>query len=325
MIRCITMLSQILNSLTAVVIVMFMIAVGYLFGKLGYIRHEHKKLLTKLIIGAGMPSLVVNTVFGKLDFSGLDKPWLLFFIPFATMMVSLALSMVLASFLSPDAKRKGGFIAMCAFSNSVFVGLPMNTGLFGDAAIPYVMAFYVVNTTLFWTIGNYLIGRSGEGGKSGGGFFKNIKKLVSPPLIALAISLPLAAIGVKLPEPVINLAGYMGNIVTPLALFYIGYALYEYGFKSMKPDKHMIAVISARFIAAPVVTIILCRLFRFEGMAAGVLIIESAMPVMTQAVVVAGEHDADEAFVSGGMCVTTLGCFIAVPLLMLLMQLMGII
>ncbi len=324
------MLPQILNSLTAVVIVMFMIAVGYLFGKLGYIRHEHKKLLTKLIIGAGMPSLVVNTVFGKLDFSGLDKPWLLFLIPFATMMVSLALSMVLASFLSPDTKRKGGFIAMCAFSNSVFVGLPMNTGLFGDAAIPYVMAFYVVNTTLFWTIGNYMIGKSGEGGKgwgekSGGGFFKNIKKLVSPPLIALAISLPLAAVGVKLPKPVINLAGYMGNIVTPLALFYIGYALYEYGFKSMKPDKHMIAVIFARFIAAPVVTIILCRLFRFEGMAAGVLIIESAMPVMTQAVVVAGEHDADEAFVSGGMCVTTLGCFIAVPLLMLLMQLMGII
>lgn len=319
------MLSQIFNSLTAVLIVMFMIAVGYLFGKLGYIRHEHKKLLTKLIIGAGMPSLVVNTVFGKLDFSGLDKPWLLFLIPFATMMVSLALSMVLASFLAPDAKRKGGFVAMCAFSNSVFVGLPMNTGLFGDAAVPYVMAFYMVNTTLFWTIGNYLIGKSGEGGKHRGGFFKNIKKLVSPPLIALAISLPLAAIGAKLPEPIINLAGYMGNIVTPLALFYIGYALYEYCFKSMKPDKHMIAVIFARFIAAPVVTIILCRLFHFEDMAAGVLIIESAMPVMTQAVVVAGEHDADEAFVSGGMCVTTLGCFIVVPLLMLLMQLMGII
>ena len=71
--------------------------------------------------------------------------------------------------------------------------------------------------------------------------------------------------------------------------------------------------------------IALCRLFRFDGMPAAVFIIEAAMPVMTQAVVVAGSHDADEAFVAGGMCVTTLGCFIEVPLLMLLMQLMGMI
>ncbi len=330
------MLEQTLHSFSAVLIVMFMVAVGYLFGRLGYIRHEHKKLLTKLIIGAGMPALVVNTVFGKLNFSGLDKPWLLFLIPLAGMLISLLISLLLAKLLKPNIRRRGGFIAMCAFSNSVFVGLPMNTGLFGDAAVPYVMAFYVVNTTLFWTVGNFLIGRSGDASEADkfeepavkgakNGFFKNIRKLISPPLIALIISLPLAALGLKLPQPIIQLSGYMGNIVTPLALFYIGFALYEYGFKSMKLDNHMLAVILMRFIAAPASMILLCKLLHFDGMAAGVLIIESAMTVMTQAVVVAGEHDADEAFVAGGMCLTTLGCFILVPLLMLLMQAMGII
>lgn len=59
------MLETTFHSLTAVLIVMFMVAVGWLFGKLGYLRREHKKLMTKLIISAGMPSLVVNTVFGK--------------------------------------------------------------------------------------------------------------------------------------------------------------------------------------------------------------------------------------------------------------------
>ena len=58
---------------------------------------------------------------------------------------------------------------MCAFSNSVFIGLPMNTGLFGDEAVPYVMAFYVVNTTLFWTIGNFVISKSGESEKEANG------------------------------------------------------------------------------------------------------------------------------------------------------------
>ena len=161
------MLETTFHSLTAVLIVMFMVAVGWLFGKLGYLRREHKKLMTKLIISAGMPSLVVNTVFGKIDLDALQNPALLFLLPALSMITTLLLGFIFAKLLKPEAKRRGGFIAMCAFSNSVFVGLPMNTGLFGDEAVPYVMCFYIVNTTLFWTIGNYLISRSGHDGACG--------------------------------------------------------------------------------------------------------------------------------------------------------------
>lgn len=143
------MLETTFHSLTAVLIVMFMVAVGWLFGKLGYLRREHKKLMTKLIISAGMPSLVVNTVFGKIDLDALQNPALLFLLPALSMIITLLLGFIFAKLLKPEAKRRGGFIAMCAFSNSVFVGLPMNTGLFGDEAVPYVMCFYIVNTTLF--------------------------------------------------------------------------------------------------------------------------------------------------------------------------------
>ena len=319
------MLETTLHSLTAVLIVMFMVGVGWLFGKLGYIKKEHKSLMIKLIICAGMPALVVNNVFGNLDLSSLDRPLLLFLLPVLSMLITLGLGILLAVILKPDKKRVGGFITMCAFSNSIFVGLPMNTGLFGDGAVPYVMCFYIVNTTLFWTIGNYLISRSGDGDRHEKGFFKNLKKLISPPLVALAVSLPLLALGVKMPEPIVRLAGYMGNIVTPIALFYIGYALYEYGLKSLKPDKHMLGVMLVRFICAPLVMALLCKAFGFGGMPAGVLVIESAMPVMTQAVVVAAAHDADESFVAGGMSVTTLGCFVLVPLLMLFLKALGII
>ena len=139
------------------------------------------------------------------------------------------------------------------------------------------------------------------------------------------LDLPLAALGVKMPQPVVKLSGYMGNIVTPLALFYIGYALYEYGFKSLKPDRCMLAVMGMRFIAAPLIMLVLCKLFGLSGMPSGVLVIESAMPVMTQAVVVAAANDADESFVAAGMSLTTLGCFIFVPLLMLLMDAVGLV
>lgn len=316
------MLIKIVNSFSAVLTVMLMIALGYVLGKLGYIKKEHKQLLTRLIISVGMPALVVNTVFEKLDFSAFDNPLASFILPLLSMGIMLILSFIILKIVKPPIVRAGGYIAMCAFSNSVFVGLPMNVALFGDTATPYVMAYYVINTTLFWTIGNYSIGKSSTSvsiRKSG------LKKLLSPPLIALIICIPLAAIGFNLPSSIIRLSYYLGNIVTPLALIFIGFTLYEYGFHSLKIDKQMATVILMRLIISPLVMICLCKLFKLEGISAGVLIIESAMPVMTQAVVVAGSYDADEAFLSAGMCITTLSCFITVPLTMAVMQLIGFI
>lgn len=197
------MLETTFHSLTAVLIVMFMVAVGWLFGKLGYLRREHKKLMTKLIISAGMPSLVVNTVFGKIDLDALQNPALLFLLPALSMIITLLLGFIFAKLLKPEAKRRGGFIAMCAFSNSVFVGLPMNIGLFGDEAVPYVMCFYIVNTTLFWTIGNYLISRSGEGEKRGG-ILHNLKKSFPHPWLRLLFAFRLRHSASKCRSPLLS-------------------------------------------------------------------------------------------------------------------------
>lgn len=119
------------------------------------------------------------------------------------MIITLLLGFIFAKLLKPEAKRRGGFIAMCAFSNSVFVGLPMNTGLFGDEAVPYVMCFYIVNTTLFWTIGNYLISRSGEGEKRGG-ILHNLKKLFPHPWLRLLFAFRLRHSASKCRSPLLS-------------------------------------------------------------------------------------------------------------------------
>ena len=280
----------------------------------------------------------------------MGNPLVLIGIPVLSMATTLAIGLLLAAIIKPAPVRRGGFIVMCAFSNSIFVGLPMNRGLFGDAAIPYVMLFYMVNTTFFWTVGNYLINKSGEAGRGEKGGFSlktGLKKLLSPPLIALAIAIPLLIVKYKLKQNAafmdaftawggaptvllikdsfIKMCEYVGNIVTPLALLYIGSALHEYGFKSLKPDKDMIAAIAVRFVIAPATMLGLCLLLRVGGVGSGVFVVEAAMPVMTQAVVLAASCDADESFVAAGMCLTTLGCFVLVPALMLIMRALGLV
>ena len=87
----------------------------------------------------------------------------------------------------------------------------------------------------------------------------------------------------------------------------------------------MFAAIAVRFIVAPAVMLLLCKALGLGGVGSGVFVIEAAMPVMTQAVVLAASCDADESFVAAGMCLTTLGCFVLVPVLMLIMQAVGLI
>ena len=343
------MLDALLHSLAAVAIVMCIVALGYVFGKKGYIHSGNKGLMTKLIINAGMPALVVSNILGELELSSLERPLLLFIIPILSMLTTLAIGLLLAAVMRPSPVRRGGFVVMCAFSNSIFVGLPMNRGLFGDAAIPYVMIFYMVNTTFFWTVGNYLINKSGEAahGDLKISFGKLIKKLLSPPLIALFITIPLLLLQTYLngkpafmqgfagsaaypyitlvQSSIVKMCGYVGNLVTPVALLYIGAVLYEYGFKSLKPDRLMWKAMGVRFIIAPATMLGLCCLFGLTGVPTGVMTVEAAMPVMSQAVVLAASCDADESFVASGMCLTTLGCFALVPLLMLLMTALGLV
>ncbi|MCR5611209.1 MAG: AEC family transporter [Clostridiales bacterium] len=343
------MFDTLLHSLAAVAIVMCIVALGYVFGKKGYINRGNKGLMTKLIINAGMPCLVVSNILGELDLSTLERPLLLFLMPVLSMASTLAIGLLLAALLKPPAVRRGGFVVMCAFSNSIFVGLPMNRGLFGDAAIPFVMIFYMVNTTFFWTVGNYLINKSGAAahGEGNMGFGKLIKKLLSPPLIALFITIPLLLIQTRLnanaafmqsftesgaypyialvQNSIVKMCGYVGNLVTPVALLYIGAVLYEYGFKSLKPDGLMWTMMGVRFILAPAIMLALCAAFGLTGVPTGVFTVEAAMPVMSQAVVLAASCDADESFVASGMCLTTLGCFALVPILMLVMTALGLV
>ncbi|MBO4848831.1 MAG: AEC family transporter [Clostridia bacterium] len=341
------MTETLLHSLAAVAIVMCIVAVGWLFARRGYIRREHKGLMTKLIINAGMPALVMSNILGSLDLDKLENPLLLIGLPILSMAATLAIGLLLALILKPAPVRRGGFVVMCAFSNSIFVGLPMNTGLFGEAAVPYVMIFYMVNTTFFWTVGNYLINKSGEAGRGEAKPKLNLKKLLSPPLIALMIAIPLLILEYRLrrnagfmeaftswgghgivtlvQSSFVRMCSYVGNIVTPLALLYIGSALHEYGVRSLKPDRDMIAAILVRFIAAPAVMLLLCMALGLGGVGSGVFVVEAAMPVMTQAVVLAASCDADESFVAAGMCLTTLGCFVLVPALMLIMRAVGLV
>ena len=66
-------------------------------------------------------------------------------------------------------------------------------------------------------------------------------------------------------------------------------------------------------------SLLLCAVFGVAGLARSVLAVEAAMPVVTQTVVAAAAYGADEQFAAQGAALSTLACFVVIPVLMLIL------
>lgn len=311
-------MAELINSLSAVALVLMMAAVGYLCGALGWLKHEHKGFLVKLIVNICVPLMCFENLFSSVTPEMLRGSEKLFLVIALTLSLTFGVSLLLAKLFRIEHKRFGGFVVMCALSNSMFVGLPMCVELFGVEATPYVMMFYIVNTSFFWTLGVLLLKRSGLDKDVRVSARDTVKGIFNPPLISLALSAVLLLAGFEPPHLLMSFSQYMGRLVTPLSLVYVGFALYETGLKSLRLDKTMIVVLVMRFAFAPLLALGLCHLFGITGIQRGVITIDAAMPVMVQSVVVSSSAGADEAYQAAGLSISTLACFVAIPLLMFL-------
>lgn len=307
-----------MNSVSAVVVVMLLMLVGYFMGRLGWMKAEHKPFLTRLIIYVGMPCMCLNNIQENFTREMLSGALALVFAPALGMAMLLLLSGWLARRLGLPRGQAGPFIAMCGFSNSIFIGCPMCLELFGQEAIPYVMCVYLANSIMFQIVGVGIISRSGDGD---GKLFSlsGVKKVVTnPPFIAIMVATALLLLDVRLPHVIMSATGYLGNIVSPLALIYTGFIVYEIGFKGLRPDRGQLPMLGFRFLLSPLLGVMLCGILGISGLGRSVCLIEMAMPVMTQVVVMSGVFGADEKYAAKGNVLSILCSFAVIPILMML-------
>ena len=307
------------NSVSAVLLVLMMTGVGYLFGRAGWMKAEHKSVVTKFLIYMAVPCMCVKNVFGSFTQEMFQNAGVLLGVPVLFNLITFGFSYALGKLMKVPKKRFGGFVVMCAFSNSLFIGYPICRELFGEAGTPYLMFYYIVNTIAFWSLGSMLIYKSANGGKAYP-LKTSLKNLASPPLVTLMVSIVLLLCGLTPPRLVLTFAAYMSETVTPLALLYVGFLIYEAGLKNLKPDLSIWVGSALRLIAAPALMLLLCAVFNITCLARDVFFIEAAMPVMTQSVVVSGIAGADEQYNALAMSFTTLLCLAAIPVLMFIVS-----
>jgi len=322
---------SIFESLSGVFCCGLMIGLGYYLTERKWFNRETGQLFSKLAMTVTIPLYIIVSMMRSYTKADLLSLGLAVIVPFVTMVITymIGVGVSLIGAIRIPEYRRGAFRAMFFVSNSAFIGFPVQVALFGSKALPIAVMYYLVQTLLFWTIGAYGLGIDGpkfarvEGAQGSAGLevtphprilsLETLKKLISPPIIGVAVAILFILCSIKLPTFIRDTFNYLGSMTTPLAMLFLGIAIHLARLRSVRITRDVVMLIAARFLIAPAVVLIACHLFPVPDLMRKVLVIEAAMPVMTQVGIAARAYNADANYVAVLTALTTVISLFTIP------------
>mgnify|MGYP002686266853 FL=1 len=235
-----------LHAVSSVTIILLLTATGYFCAERGWMGPQAKAFIGKFTLSVAIPCMSVYGLTNNLTRDLLVQSGSFLLVPLLGTVVITILSLLVGRLLKLPRKKLGVFMMMCSVSNAIFVGLAMCTELFGDTCTPYVMLYYLINTSFVQLLFLSLVRWSGE---SRGFDLKMLQKfLTTPAVIAVFVGLALVWFEVRLPSLVMSYCRYMNNLVTPLALLLTGYIIHDIGLKNVRLDRDLGIAMLFRFL-----------------------------------------------------------------------------
>lgn len=298
-----------------------MVLIGYVLTAKKWFNQETASLFSKLVLNVSLPPMMFYNIVSNFDHSKLGHLGKGLIIPILSMALCYIIGILISRLLKIKEGRRGTFVTMFFTSNTIFVGLPVNLALFGEASVPYVLIYYFANTLFYWTIGVY--GISKDGVKKG--IVKifsmaTVKRVFSPPLLGFLCAIVFVALNIYVPEFILDSCKYIGNLTTPLSMFYIGITIYSVNLRQIKIDKDLIGINFGRFIVSPLLVFFLAFYFPVDLLMKKVFVIQAAMPVVTSTAIVAKVYNADDQYAAIMMVITTIASAFFIPIYMLLLN-----
>lgn len=311
---------ELLTAFGSIFSIIIMIAIGYILTKKEWIDKKGAKLFSRIVINVSLPALMINNLMSDFDRAKLLSLGKGLIVPFLSIALTYLIGKVFIKVFNITPKRKGTFLSMFFVSNTIFIGLPVNLALFGSESVPYVLLYYIANTTFFWTIGVFEISKDGGGELQGFLSLNTLKRIFSPPLMGFIVAIILIMLAIPVPKFIMDTCKYLGNLTTPLSMLFIGNTMFYINLKGLHFDKDIWGVLLGRFIISPLLVVVLCRFFPLPSLMAKVFIIQAAMPVMTNTAIVSKSYDADYQYAAIMITISTILSLFIIPIYKILLQ-----
>lgn len=284
------------------------------------------KGLSNLVLYVAQPALIFRSYLKDFDKSVLIN--MLYVLLFSV--VAHTIFAVVAKFAYkrfPDQVKKVLTFAT-VFSNAAYMGVPLIKDVLGDHAVIYASIYSITFNMFLWTLGVHIYTSDGEGegceeGKSSGVSVK--KALLHPTIIAALLGLVFFFLPINNYVPEIVDRGLMNieNLVAPLSMIVVGLRLAEMDLRGFFKQKGLYIFLALRHLALPAIVFFIMRFVIFAGVdintdvTMSILIMASA-PAATATTMFAERYDADAAYASKIVTVSTLLSLVTMPIVSLL-------
>jgi len=314
----------IVDVIKSIVPIIILVVIGYLIHQKKRIDDGFNANVSYLIMNIALPASVFISVTKNLTVS--EFKTLAF--PLLIGAAAFAVNYVFAFFLMKVTKipkgRRGIFVNTIVNANTIFIGMPLNEALFGKAAVKYFLVYYVLNTISTWTIGSILIANDSKADSVSCGKI-NFKKILSSPIIGFIVAIAVLLSGITIPAMITDIFTYLGNLVTPLSLIYIGVVLSKAGLKSIHFDRDTVTALLGKFVLSPLVTAFIIFVSAETGMIIDsvlrrTLIVQAAVPALTVLPILADEGKGDVEYATNVVTTSTILFIAVIPVVMLLVS-----
>ncbi|OPA78966.1 hypothetical protein BFG04_02790 [Campylobacter pinnipediorum subsp. pinnipediorum] len=224
-----------------------LMASGFLAKKTGVLEQKNSTIFINFVLCFAIPALI----FDKMYHVNIDTTLIsIIFIGFISSIISAIIGFFICRFFKFSKATTVSVIMLSLFGNTLFVGMPVARGFFGDDILNEVIFYDQMATSIpISIIGPFILSFGGHDKVS---LFKNTMKILKfPPFVALVAGIIFKNISISdfLFEPL----KLFEASITPVGLFAIGVGL---GFASIKSSYKSTAVVLFCKMILPVIVFI---------------------------------------------------------------------
>ena len=314
-------MSLFLTSITSIIPIIAIIVLGYILQVKGWFGDAFGPNLSRLIMNVALPASIFVSVMKYLTLDKLISLSGGLLYTFVAFILGYIVAYIAVVVFKVRPGRRGTMINTFVNANTIFIGLPLNVALFGDQALPYFLIYYITNTISTWTLGVYLMTSDSKSGQSKKETKFDWKKLLPAPLVGFLVALLFLILRISIPDFATNTLTYVGNIVTPLSLIYIGIVLAKAGLNTIRFDKDTIVTLVGRFILAPLIMLLVLKFFAPNMVTAEfkTFMIQSATPALAVLPILASQGKGDVEFSTNVVTLSTVLFIVVIPILQTLL------
>ncbi|MFC0308221.1 AEC family transporter [Gallibacterium trehalosifermentans] len=252
-----------------------MLFLGVYLRRIGMVNDQFCMQGSKLVFNITLPALLfLSIVQYPTDYSAQLQ---IITAGYVGCLILFLLAEIYASRFVADKRERGTFVQGVFRGNSGIIGLSLCANAYGTSGIAVASVYTALITILYNILAVITLSRSlSSTGKTS--FIYILRQIAKNPLIlSIAIALVISKFGFTIPKSLMSTGDYLSRMTLPLALLCTGASL---DFKGMDPSSKIAFQSSiGRIVIAPIMLVVIARLFGLEGIGLGVIFLMTATPV----------------------------------------------